>query len=237
VEPGSADATLETPTIESPIGDFEPETSVADQTAEIELDDLGLDLSELDAAANMVDVGEDDDEVEDSPLAAETLQVEVDNLDSLGVSLDETQQHQVPDDLLEIGELLDEAEDSDPTGEMPHIGDTEEQPTLDSTAEQPAPFTAADEDDALIEPGELAGDIDFDVGENLPDGDATTHVVPTAGGNGATQTELGTKLDLARAYIDMGDPDGAKSILNEVLEEAPADQRQEAQKLLDDLDS
>ena len=68
VEPGSADATLETPTIESPIGDFEPETSVADQTAEIELDDLGLDLSELDAAADMVDVGEDDDEVEDSRL-------------------------------------------------------------------------------------------------------------------------------------------------------------------------
>ena len=49
-------------------------------------------------------------------------------------------------------------------------------------------------------------------------------------------TEVGTKLDLARAYIDMGDPDGARSILNEVLEEAVASQRQEAQKLLDDLD-
>jgi pilus assembly protein FimV len=52
---------------------------------------------------------------------------------------------------------------------------------------------------------------------------------------GATMTEVGTKLDLARAYIDMGDPDGARSILNEVLEEAADSQRQEAQKLLDDL--
>ena len=48
-------------------------------------------------------------------------------------------------------------------------------------------------------------------------------------------TEVGTKLDLARAYLDMGDPDGARSILNEVLEEGDDSQRQEAQKLLDDL--
>ena len=53
--------------------------------------------------------------------------------------------------------------------------------------------------------------------------------------DGATMTEVGTKLDLARAYIDMGDPDGARSILNEVLEEADSEQKQEAQKLLDDL--
>ena len=32
-------------------------------------------------------------------------------------------------------------------------------------------------------------------------------------------SEVGTKLDLARAYMDMGDPDGARSILNEVLQE------------------
>jgi pilus assembly protein FimV len=31
--------------------------------------------------------------------------------------------------------------------------------------------------------------------------------------------EIGTKLDLARAYMDMGDPDGARGILEEVIEE------------------
>ena len=50
-----------------------------------------------------------------------------------------------------------------------------------------------------------------------------------------TMTEVGTKLDLARAYIDMGDPDGARSILKEVLEEGDDSQQQEARQLLDEL--
>jgi pilus assembly protein FimV len=50
-----------------------------------------------------------------------------------------------------------------------------------------------------------------------------------------TMTEVGTKLDLARAYVDMGDPAGARSILEEVLDEGDAAQRQQAQKLLDSL--
>jgi pilus assembly protein FimV len=44
--------------------------------------------------------------------------------------------------------------------------------------------------------------------------------------------EVGTKLDLARAYIDMGDPDGARSILAEVIEEGDESQRQNAHTLL-----
>ncbi|MBH80062.1 MAG: hypothetical protein CMQ49_06100 [Gammaproteobacteria bacterium] len=44
-----------------------------------------------------------------------------------------------------------------------------------------------------------------------------------------------TKLDLARAYIDMGDEDGARDILNEVLQDGSDEQRQQAQALLDNL--
>ena len=50
-----------------------------------------------------------------------------------------------------------------------------------------------------------------------------------------TMTEVGTKLDLARAYIDMGDPEGARSILQEVLDEGDSNQRREAQGLIDAL--
>jgi pilus assembly protein FimV len=50
-----------------------------------------------------------------------------------------------------------------------------------------------------------------------------------------TMSEVGTKLDLARAYVDMGDPDGARSILEEVLKEGSVSQRQEAQRLMDGL--
>jgi pilus assembly protein FimV len=48
----------------------------------------------------------------------------------------------------------------------------------------------------------------------------------------ATMSEVGTKLDLARAYIDMGDPEGARSILDEVLKEGSPNQRKEADRLL-----
>ena len=51
----------------------------------------------------------------------------------------------------------------------------------------------------------------------------------------ATMSEVGTKLDLARAYMDMGDPDGARSILDEVLAEGNPNQKQEAQRLMDSI--
>jgi len=48
--------------------------------------------------------------------------------------------------------------------------------------------------------------------------------------------EVATKLDLARAYVDMGDPDGAFEILEEVLVNGDQSQRQLAKKLLKSLD-
>lgn len=44
--------------------------------------------------------------------------------------------------------------------------------------------------------------------------------------------EVATKLDLAQAYIDMGDNDGARDILGEVLSEGSEGQKSEAQEML-----
>ncbi len=44
-----------------------------------------------------------------------------------------------------------------------------------------------------------------------------------------------TKLDLARAYLDMGDQEGAHSMLKEVLDEGSDVQKEEAQCLLEEL--
>ncbi|QHF38484.1 hypothetical protein PS893_01847 [Pseudomonas fluorescens] len=44
--------------------------------------------------------------------------------------------------------------------------------------------------------------------------------------------EAATKLDLAQAYIDMGDSDGARDILNEVVSEGSAEQKSEAAEML-----
>lgn len=47
--------------------------------------------------------------------------------------------------------------------------------------------------------------------------------------------EAETKLDLAAAYVDMGDPDGAKSILEEVLAEGSDEQKARAEAMLSDI--
>ena len=48
--------------------------------------------------------------------------------------------------------------------------------------------------------------------------------------------EVATKLDLARAYIDMGDADGAKEILLEVESEGSPEQQKQARELIDSLE-
>lgn len=46
---------------------------------------------------------------------------------------------------------------------------------------------------------------------------------------------VGTKLDLARAYIDMGDNDSAREILEEVIDEGNEDRQREAKQLLESI--
>jgi pilus assembly protein FimV len=118
-----------------------------------------------------------------------------------------------PDDLPADIDKTMKASDTDIAVEADSAAnDTIEQPQVEDpsgdTAEQPA----------------FSADIDtFESEDESP------------GPDEATMTEVGTKLDLARAYIDMGDPEGARSILNEVLDEGGDSQQQEARQLLEEL--
>ena len=98
------------------------------------------------------------------------------------------------------------------------VGDTVEQLRDDATVEQPRPTVA--DSTAEVPTMSLGPE---DMSDDLQDA--------------RTMTEVGTKLDLARAYVDMGDPAGARSILEEVLDEGDAGQKQQAQQLLDSLPS
>jgi pilus assembly protein FimV len=93
-------------------------------------------------------------------------------------------------------------------------GDTVEQPRDDKTVEHRRPVMGDDTaETSSFAPEDISNDLE----------------------DARTMTEVGTKLDLARAYVDMGDPAGARSILEEVLDEGDSSQRQQAQKLLDSL--
>jgi len=102
--------------------------------------------------------------------------------------------------------------------QVSEIGDTIEQPRDDATVEQPRP--AMPDETAEVPTMALAPE---DMSSDLHEA--------------RTMTEVGTKLDLARAYVDMGDPAGARSILEEVLDEGDDGQKQQAQQLLDSLPS
>ena len=51
----------------------------------------------------------------------------------------------------------------------------------------------------------------------------------------AAEDGVGTKLDLAKAYLDMGDPEGARSMLEEVLAEGNDVQKGEARRLMAEI--
>ena len=51
----------------------------------------------------------------------------------------------------------------------------------------------------------------------------------------ASEDYVETKLDLATAYLDMEDPVGARSLLEEVLKEGNSDQQQRAEELMQRL--
>jgi len=80
-----------------------------------------------------------------------------------------------------------------------------------------------------IEPEGEAAEEDLDLSPDFQrDDDDDEELVIAADSNG-----LSTKLDLARAYIDMGDEDGARQILEEIVAEGGDELQAEARALLD----
>ncbi|HKU16730.1 MAG TPA: FimV/HubP family polar landmark protein [Steroidobacteraceae bacterium] len=275
--------TQETPTIETPQFDRSAQTmrerairekadralSKTEQTAELSLDDLGLDVEALEQSGSL----EDTTSLEKDATAEAVPPLRDDEMTQLAPSIssfDRTMQAPRENfDIESTGTIY--IDQVDLAG-----GDTVEQPRVEneSTAEMKRPASLSKELDLDLdhlsglgsEPetikqvrgGDREADnfssdvfadhtaevprVDLDVGEPLSAEDTdVTHRQTMAGGVGlselepVTMSEVGTKLDLARAYMDMGDPDGARSILEEVLSEGNASQKQEAQRLMESI--
>jgi pilus assembly protein FimV len=81
-------------------------------------------------------------------------------------------------------------------------------------------------------------DIDFgSININFDEAPAAQSGGDSPGGDGKDEHwhEVATKLDLAKAYQEMGDADGAREILEEVLRDGDQTQRDSAQKLLQQI--
>ncbi len=84
-------------------------------------------------------------------------------------------------------------------------------------------------DSAPLPESDLA-DIDLNMGEPPP-----ALSTDTKSTEGAYWHEVATKIDLARAYQEMGDNDGAREILEEVVREGDAQQQESARMMLASL--
>ncbi len=107
---------------------------------------------------------------------------------------------------------------------------TAEAPATESGLSLESDFGGLEIEESLAEP-EVADELDlsgdFAEAEKRPVDDSDDLVI-AAESNG-----FSTKLDLARAYLDMGDEDGARQILQEVIAEASEELKAEARALLD----
>lgn len=88
-----------------------------------------------------------------------------------------------------------------------------------------------------VAPAADAGlDFKIDVGDlNINLDDTSTQAAPSAATRDGHWYDVQQKFDLAKAYQEMGDNDGAREILQEVIKEGDAEQQDQAQKLLSSL--
>lgn len=286
-------ATAEAPTVEQPQLPRDPGATIrqkidaamrhgsgaTDETAELAIDDLGLDLGSLEtheearAVANSSEaptmLAEMHPEALQRMVRADAERAEAGAVQSRaapGATMRATGTWMFTDtDFASVAPVKAAASvDATQQAKTEMIAQIAAQPPMDtSSTSRLATLDSADLDldlSGLEGLGEQhANGLDLDVGEAAGDGtQVKTRKLPAAqlaGGivpgeiaaqptgdesglpdlEPVTLSEVGTKLDLARAYMDMGDPEGARSILSEVLSEGSLSQKQEARRLMDAL--
>ncbi len=209
-----------------------------------ELEELSFESSD-DNEEIALDLSNESDDFEFSSLESGSLDDSLPDFEE-GLSLDE--------DEMELPELTDEIS-SDLDSELNALaGDHVDLPTLEAGSSDLDELPDLDDDFDLsvaTEELESVDDVVAEYKEELPSLDDAVEGddFPPLGDiddidldnldsdldflSGTDESE--TKLDLARAYIDMEDQEGAREILQEVLDDGTDEQKQEANKLMDSL--
>ena len=241
-------------------GDVKNETSDADSSldeqslelSELEaeagavksVDELEFDLSDTGA----IEESTDEEDGFSLDIDASELGIEINNQDE---GLDLTDDDEVSLDLTEIDIGLEEVTDDsrldvDKTAVAGDAADVDIDFGIDN-ADTVSQVAVADDAIAidLTEEAELM-DIDLSEGANdeIKVADAAIEIAAVASDDFIDDEEdfdlsslddvdeISTKLDLARAYLDMGDHEGTKGILEEVLADGDDEQKTEASELM-----
>jgi pilus assembly protein FimV len=245
----------EGPTVEQPMLDtdegrtvrakIEPRSRGGEQTAELAIDDLGLDLGAVDTAEHPA-LGADAPTMVAGLDERTRRSLEDTAAEAAQIKTSTTGQWQFDQDELESALTQAGPPDSSQTSRLAQLrGDTVDIDVSNVGSTGSHPGLRSSGVDLDIGTGTYPGNggkLDLDVGTATVPDVAFAATQRLASEDMAlpdlepvTMSEVGTKLDLARAYMDMGDPDGARNILEEVMSEGSPAQKQEAQRLMESL--
>lgn len=224
-------------------GDFDlPEAAAAEPVAAAAEDDLGFDLDldlamPAEAAPSSFEASDD--------LADFSLELESDSLSAAEAEedflLDLEEPSAAPAGVDEFAELSLELPVAESDSDFDLSADFDLSLADDELAAAPSTDSfAAQLDQVTTQLDDLAVNLQHAEDDSLLDLDVPVEADTLAGGLDADDDfdflsgtdEAATKLDLARAYIDMGDTEGARDILDEVVAEGNDTQQQEARELL-----
>jgi len=221
------DETLELPVAEASDDEISMELPGAVQEA-TEDDDINVshDLTDIDVDDDLTDLDVGD--------AVEDLGLQ-DSMDGESVFAIDDPLESSEFEEADLQESIEQA-----TSELTDLEQSEPEEEVESNLEDELDLEGLDleSDSAIVGIDELVDTTDSemlsldDINEDQP---AATEAGDSASDADAMDDEVNTKLDLARAYVEMEDHDGAKSILEEVIGEGSEGQKLEAQRLLDEL--
>ena len=205
---GSEDETI---VVGTPDDGSEDETVIADSATDNEASiDLEVPATEEDEGIE-IDIGQQDDDFEIDLSVPEDDKVDNDEIVAEEEASNELEKTEFN---LSIDDINTDADD-----EIADAGDIEKEDDIGEIEFE------ISEDDEESEPNE----------KNQEDSHAAFVEQVAESEDLTTEDVVATKLDLAKAYVEVSDNENAKIILEEVLAEGDEDQRKQAQTLLDQI--
>ncbi len=217
----------------------EPSNPMPDFTMDV-AHGLGLDLKQPDITIDSLPAGGKPDDTHTNLTAVSDVTNVSSGPNIIDFSLDLPEEKPASEEATRDGTLILTPENAQKASELTLDMDIGAKPPTETNAPLVPDFKLDLGETTAIAgqpPGATETVPDLDLGSLSLSMDSAGGATP-AGGDGTKDAhwyDVQTKFDLAKAYQEMGDKDGAREILQEVMKEGDAAQQAEAKQLLDTL--
>lgn len=214
--------------------------------------DIDFDVNSLSTDVNVADEADQDAKAVDAQEDMSSV-TKTEDFDFSSFSIDANESGEASQDLIGSSALVSSPSETSVDNKQQEYESHEFDLSFDSIKEKEVDdldFSALKNDDGNYRDVEfssdnsldfnedLGGDFDFNFDLDLPSTKKGLDSGPSdefGVSDLSDIDEMETKLDLAKAYVDMGDADAAKDLAREVLEQGTVEQKKTAQTLLDEL--